>query len=66
MTIEELKAFFSERPTLTNKGISREAGLSINFLGQILRGEKKLTSDTSNKLLPILKKYGYKLKSILF
>jgi hypothetical protein len=62
MTIEELKQFFEERPALSVRGVNDDAGLSQSYLGKVLRGERTLSQNIIDKLLPVLKKYGYGYK----
>ncbi|WP_299453753.1 DeoR family transcriptional regulator [uncultured Microscilla sp.] len=62
MTIEELKQFFDERPSLSVNGVTLEAGLSESYLSKILRDTRPLSSKTVDKLKPVLKKYGYGCK----
>ena len=62
MTIEELKQFFEERPALSVNGINKEAGFSVSYLGKVVREERVLSQNIVDKLLPILKKYGYGYK----
>jgi plasmid maintenance system antidote protein VapI len=59
MTIQELKQFFEERPSLSVNGVTLEAGLSESYLSKILRGNRSLSQKTIDKLKPVLKKYGY-------
>ncbi len=60
LKIEEIKAFLTERPLLTQRGLSLESGISDSLLGKILRGQRNMTEDVSAKLEPILRKYGFK------
>jgi chromosome partitioning protein len=60
MDLNKLKKFFDERPALKPDGVGKEAGLPQSLLGKILRGERTLTDTYIQRLLPILKKYGYK------
>lgn len=60
MTIEQLKKFFGERPSLSVRGVAAEAGLSNSYLSQIFMGGRPLSQKSIDKLLPIVKKYGYK------
>ncbi len=60
LKIEEIRAFLTERPLLTQRGLSLESGISDSLLGKILRGQRNMTEDVSNKLEPILRKYGFK------
>ncbi|EAY31158.1 hypothetical protein [Microscilla marina] len=62
MTIEELKQFFDERPSLSVNGVGQEAGLSSSYLSKIFLEQRPLSQKTTGKLLPVLKKYGYACK----
>ncbi len=60
LKLEEIRAFLTERPLLTQRGLSLESGISDSLLGKILRGQRNMTEDVSAKLEPILRKYGFK------
>ena len=60
LNLEEIRAFLTERPLLTQRGLSLESGISDSLLGKILRGQRNMTEDVSAKLEPILRKYGFK------
>ena len=60
MTIEELKQFFEEYSALSINAVNKEAGLPNSYLGKIMMGGRPLSQKTLTKLLPVLKKYGYK------
>lgn len=60
LKIEEIRTFLNERPLLTQRGLSLEAGISDSLLGKILRNNQNLTKKVSDKLEPILRKYGFK------
>lgn len=60
LKIEEIWTFLNERPLLTQRGLSLEAGISDSLLGKILRNNQNLTKKVSDKLEPILRKYGFK------
>lgn len=60
LKLEEIRAFLTERPLLTQRGLSLESGISDSLLGKILRGQRNMTEDVSTKLEPILRKYGFK------
>lgn len=60
ITVEQIRAFLIERPLLTDRGVSKEAGLSDSYLGKVLRGDLKLTENSIAKLEPVLSKYGFK------
>lgn len=61
MEINKIKliAFLDERPALTNRALAKEAGISEVTIRRIKSGESEITPRTSEKLLPVLKKYGY-------
>jgi len=59
MNIDDLKTFINKRPLLTMRGLSVESGISDGLLGKILRGDRKMTDNVREKLLPVLKKYGF-------
>ena len=60
MTIEQLKQFFEERPSLSVRGVAMEAGLSSSYLSKMFMGGRPLSKKSIDKLLPVLEKYGYK------
>ena len=60
LKLEEIRAFLTERPLLTQRGLSLESEVSDSLLGKILRGQRNITEDVSAKLDPILRKYGFK------
>jgi plasmid maintenance system antidote protein VapI len=60
LKLEEIRVFLTERPLLTQRGLSLESGISDSLLGKILRGQRNITEDVSDKLEPILRKYGFK------
>lgn len=60
LKLEEIRAFLIERPLLTQRGLSLESGISDSLLGKILIGQRNMTEAVSNKLEPILRKYGFK------
>jgi hypothetical protein len=57
--LSNLKEFFNQRPALSFAGICREAGITHQYLRMILNGERNMTESTKEKLLPVIKKYGY-------
>ena len=60
MTIEQLRHFFEERPQLSAHGFAKESGISPRLMDYILNGQRSLTKKTTEKLRPILIRYGYK------
>lgn len=59
LTQQKLLEFFNERPQLSAHGFAKEAGISPRLMNYILTGGRALTNRTKQKLLPILRKYGY-------
>lgn len=60
LKLEEIRVFLTERPLLTQRGLSLESGISDSLLGKILKGQRNMTKDVSDKLEPTLRKYGFK------
>ena len=60
LTIEQLRKFFEERPSLAPNSIGIEAGYSVGYLNKIMNGSRPLVDSAAKKLLPILIKYGFK------
>ena len=60
LKIEQIRTFLTDRPLLTQRGLSLISGISDSLLGKILRGRRNMTKDVSAKLEPILRKYGFK------
>lgn len=63
-TQESIKEFLADRPGLTMRSLSLEAGLSESLFGKILRGQRGLTPETIEKLAPVLNKYGYRVRNL--
>lgn len=62
--IREIEKFFEDRKAVISKhSLCQEAGITTQLLGMIFRGERKLTEEVENKLLPVLKKYGFQPKN---
>lgn len=60
MTIPQIEQFFEDRKAVISKhSLCKEAGITTQLLGMIFRGERKLTEDVQQKLLPVLVKYGF-------
>lgn len=68
MTKETLKQFFADRKAISVSAFCREADITTTTLNFIIDGKRKigdkwmevrLTDEVKNKLLPVLKKYGY-------
>ena len=56
-TIEAYEDFFNQ-PGINKTGVCEEAGISVQLLNAILRGDKSLTDKTEKKLAPIIQKYS--------
>jgi len=56
---KELEKFLENRPSLSKRGLAREADISYQLIDYIIVGERRLTKDTAKKLLPIMEKYGW-------
>ncbi len=56
---EKIIEFFKERPALSVNHIEKEAGLPPTTLSKAVRGERNLNEAHIQKLIPILKKYGF-------
>lgn len=57
--LEKLKFFFLQKG-INKSGICSEAGISQQYLNRILKETQPLTSTFEKKILPVLKKYGFK------
>lgn len=60
MDLNDFIKFLEERPALNINKLEQEARIPQSLLGKILRGERNLTATYINRLIPVLKKYGYK------
>lgn len=59
MNKQNLEQFLKERPSLSKRGLAREADISYQLIDYIIAGERTLTEETAKKLKPVMKKYGY-------
>ena len=64
MNTTQLKEFFTSRPSLSKRGVCREAGISLSLLNYILKGNRALTNEVATKLTPVLNRYGGKFLKI--
>ena len=55
----DLQNFLESRPALSKSAFAREAGVSYQMIDYIISGKRNLTKKTSDKLIPIMKKYGW-------
>lgn len=59
MTKQDIKQFLEERPSLSKRGLAREADISYQLIDYIIAGKRTLTTETAEKLLPLMQKYGW-------
>jgi plasmid maintenance system antidote protein VapI len=59
MTKSELEKFLESRPALSKSAFAREPGISHQLIDYILAGKRNLTDETTSKILPVMRKYGY-------
>jgi transcriptional regulator with XRE-family HTH domain len=55
---KQLEKFFAQKG-INKAGICKEAGVSHQYLNRILAGTQPITETFLNKLLPIIKSYGF-------
>ena len=58
-TLKNIKEFLENRKQISVSGLSLEAGFSSRYLSFILSGEKPVTKNLIEKLLPVMLKYGF-------
>lgn len=58
MTIEQLKQFFDERPSLSKRGVSLELGHGQDYVLKIIKSGNLCTRQI-NDILPVMVRYGY-------
>ncbi len=56
---ELILKFFAERPALNVKQVEKEAGLPASTLDKAIRGVRKIPEKHFDKLIPVLRKYGF-------
>jgi len=59
MTRQDLKQFLEERPSISKRGLAREADISYQLIDYIIAGKRTLTNETIEKLKPVMQKYGW-------
>ena len=59
MTRQDLKQFLEERPSISKRGLAREADISYQMIDYIVAGKRTLTNETIEKLKPVMQKYGW-------
>jgi len=59
MTKQDLKQFLEERPSLSKRGLAREADISYQLIDYIIAEKRTLTDQTIEKLKPVMQKYGW-------
>lgn len=55
-TIEQ---FLESRPAISKVAFCREVGVTPQYLNMILRGERPTTEEVSEKIIRVMKKYGW-------
>ncbi len=59
ITVVSLQIFFDERPSLSKRGVEREAELPDTKIKEFLRSKQDLSVEQKNRLQQILEKYGW-------
>ena len=59
MNIKQLEQFFEERPAINKSEFAKECGITRQYLLMILNHQRPLTEQTVEKLLPVMKRYGW-------
>lgn len=62
LTIGDVDAFLKERPAITKTVFFSECGLGRNFI-QNGNSKSSLRNSTKERVFPVMKKYGYKMKT---
>lgn len=60
MKPKDLEKFFTERPSLSKRGVAREAEITYQLIDYIIAGKRSLTEETAKKLEPVMERYGFK------
>lgn len=60
MNKKEIQNFIESRSALSVSAFCREAKITKRYLDYILAGDRPLTPEAAEKLLPVMVKYGYK------
>lgn len=60
MKQKRILKFLEEHPCLSLRCLEEVAGIPPTTLNKVKRQERELNEDHINKLIPVLKKYGYK------
>lgn len=58
--MEQLSKFFEDYPAITKQQFCREVGITSRSLYFYMTGQRKPKEGTRNRILEIMKKYGYK------
>lgn len=56
---EKIVRFIKERPALSVNHLEKEAGLAQGTLSKAIRGVRRLNPNHIEKLIPVLKRYGF-------
>lgn len=60
MVHTEIADWLKERPSISLRGLEKEANLPPKTLSHYVNGRRKLNEQHLDTLLPILSKYGFK------
>ena len=61
---KDLERFFDERDCISKRCFAKKAEISYQLIDYIIAGERRLTKETAEKLLPVMQKYGWSKKQI--
>ena len=59
MKRQDLKQFLEDRPSISKRGLAREADISYQMIDYIVAGKRTLTNEIIEKLKPVMQKYGW-------
>lgn len=60
MNLTKLKKFFIEHPSISIDALGQECGLPQSYMGKIINEKRPLTEANIERILPVVKKYGWK------
>lgn len=60
MKLQDLTQFLEERPAIKPGLFFQEAEIPRQTWYDLQKGRHELTEETAHKLLPVMRKYGYK------
>ena len=62
ITFDTLKAFLTERPSISKRGLEREANLPVTKIKEVLSRKQHLSEEQKERLVMVLKRYGWNLR----